>query len=125
MQLNRVYIIFDFPVTISMMKVWNYVKTPSRGVKEFGVLVDDLLVHHGVLTRAPWDADTEVVCNSIMFTREENTEIIQNLDLNHKLQSASDNSVVPEPCARVIDQALRPMTSLPSNTTTKKLFPNR
>ena len=49
---NYVYFSFDYPVAISMVKIWNYSKSPLRGASSLEISVDDNLIYKGDLAQA-------------------------------------------------------------------------
>ncbi|XP_072167978.1 katanin-interacting protein-like [Diadema setosum] len=129
--INRVYVIFDEPATVSMIKLWNYSKTPSRGVKEFGLLVDDLLVYNGILGQVTSAArgilpslDVPTPYHTILFAdndelrRRERHTILQNQQQEQDVQMTDDHQVMAhfknpkKASSKTVDQALRPKTSV-------------
>ncbi|XP_075231809.1 katanin-interacting protein-like [Lycorma delicatula] len=123
-ELNRVYVTFDSEVTVSMIKLWNYGKTPSRGVKEFGILVDDLLVYNGVLDTVGIGLgrnNKHVPYRTVLFSndrelarRERGTQVACS-HFGHELDliTSLDNSRTTSGGSLIsADQSQRPLTSL-------------
>lgn len=50
---NQIFVLFDEPITISRIMLWNYSKTPTRGVRDYEIYLDDVLIYRGILKKAP------------------------------------------------------------------------
>lgn len=129
---NLIYVVFDEPVTVSMVKVWNYSKTPIRGVQQFGLLVDNLLVYHGILPQVPAvtrgilpNLDMPIPHHTVLFTDQEQIalaerkNVLSNKGGEQDIQLTNDKRIVShysdsKSVGKTADPALRPKTSVPA-----------
>jgi len=90
----------DELASIGCIKIWNYSKTPARGVKELEVLVDDVLVFRGCLRKSPTQAD---LARSWVIG-DPDAEIwgtSDSLDLSQSILFSNDDKIVAREVARV------------------------
>ena len=68
---NFVSMLFDVPIAISAIRLWNYSKTSSRGVHEFEIVIDDKPVFRGFVKEAN-EVDEKSPANStaVVFSND-------------------------------------------------------
>ncbi|OQS01857.1 hypothetical protein THRCLA_05699, partial [Thraustotheca clavata] len=57
----KIFIFFDEPIVLSKIMLWNYSKTPFRGVREYEIFMDDVLIYHGVLKKAQECTEADIL----------------------------------------------------------------
>jgi hypothetical protein len=67
---NVLFVMFDRPVTVSVVRFFNYSKTPMRGVREIGIDVDGSVVFMGTLRSADSKGYDPMSGQSIVFTSD-------------------------------------------------------
>uniref|UniRef100_A0A8R1HZ10 DUF4457 domain-containing protein n=2 Tax=Caenorhabditis japonica TaxID=281687 RepID=A0A8R1HZ10_CAEJA len=59
----RVFFVFDVPTYISKMVIFNYRKTPERGVRHISITVDDLIIFSGEVPQSSMETTAKLVIN--------------------------------------------------------------
>ncbi|CAH8868711.1 unnamed protein product [Trichobilharzia szidati] len=62
--INKIFIVFNKPICVAGIRLWNYTRTPERGVKEFSVLVDGQILFRSYLPKA----ENQLQSNNSLFT---------------------------------------------------------
>lgn len=122
---NVIYVWFDAPICLSLVRVWNYAKTAHRGTCDLQLYLDDLLLFDGYLKRSlePNDAAGaaaagEVAVQSIVLSASDEAVAREEKFLPRLSGSEQDVLFIDE--RRVVSQptvssaqypATRPMTS--------------
>ncbi|CAM9302104.1 unnamed protein product, partial [Ectocarpus fasciculatus] len=79
---NVLYVLFDYPVAVSAIRLYNYSKNPGRGARDFSIEVDDRLLYMGTIAAALEDShcdralpDTKNTLGacSVVFTNDPKT----------------------------------------------------
>ncbi|KAF5402655.1 hypothetical protein PHET_04086 [Paragonimus heterotremus] len=68
-KLPCIYVVFNEPVKLAGIRLWNYTRTQERGVREFAVFVDDQLVFRGYLPKSSDNNSLSSVEHSSFGTR--------------------------------------------------------
>lgn len=88
---SLLYVYFDSPVQIGMIKVWNYSKTPSRGCSHMQIFCDDHIVFDGNLRKAPSKENEGDFGQSILFC---STPALVDLEMGSVYRVSGDQDVL-------------------------------
>jgi hypothetical protein len=70
---NSLFVVFDEPVALSVVKLWNYAKSPRRGVKELSLFLDSMIIFSGQIGPAA-QAGQRQVPHCVLFCPDADLE---------------------------------------------------
>ena len=103
---TSVYFIFDNPISFSAIRIWNYNKNYERGVKEFSILIDDLIIYHGSMPPSKLEgtqSDTITPYTALLLDQS-------------RFENSRDTSRATSEVMLCGDPMCRPFTSLTGDT---------
>ena len=103
--MNEISFVFDEAVALSLLRLSNYSKDPARGVDDFELLADGLLVYRGRLRRASGGA--VATFTSALLTVERS--VLRNNSVSGGLYAAG-GAVWADRTSRRPDQNNRPFS---------------
>ncbi|XP_020277981.1 protein KIAA0556-like isoform X2 [Pseudomyrmex gracilis] len=111
---HYVYIIFEFTITIAMIRIWNYNKSriySFRGAKDVIIKLDDDVIFYGEIAKATGDVigSLDSFGDTILFTTDENIlELISQhdnifIELNNEMSDYEEKETIRPITATIND----------------------
>ena len=98
---NTLFVLFPYPVAVSLLRIYNYSKTPARGVKELAITVDGRDLYMGTLESSDRENRALGGGQSIVFTADPKVRAGCQLSRASNRLAPSSDSLSPHPPPRL------------------------
>jgi hypothetical protein len=96
LKMNKLYFLFDKPISLSYIQIWNYSDNPEKGIKDIQIFVDDCVVYKGVIKKSSDSPSTVILFTSDNgVTKNLDERLLNTMEKNIYKEIENDNEVRP------------------------------